>query len=139
MKNSIKLFLLLTIVAFSNLFSECAPEPINQQNYILDFYPKGKWESSYIGINGVDVTQQYKMTLHFDDLGQCVQTLVHGGTTLSDTLPYANSTDGTTITIGSANFFIGRADFEHIILTYFNGAQPAGFIDDWSAHFFRIE
>jgi len=135
MKNSINLYLFLALVAFSNLYAECSPEPMDPPAADL----VGKWESYYFESNSNDVTQQYQMTLQFDDQGQCVQTLVKPGATLSSTLQYAKNPDGTAVTIGSANLFIDKNDGSSIRLRYLNGAQPAGFIEPWTADFLRIE
>ncbi len=135
MKNSINLYLFLALVAISNLYAECSPEPMDPPADDL----VGKWESYYFESNSNDVTQQYQMTLQFDDQGQCVQTLVKPGATLSSTLQYAKNPDGTAVTIGSANLFIDKNDGSSIRLRYLNGAQPAGFIEPWTADFLRIE
>ncbi|GEM_PF-1535519 len=135
MKNSIKFYLFLALAAMSNIFAECTPDPIDPPADDL----VGKWESYYFESNGMDVTQQYQMTLQFDDQGQCVQTLVKPGGTLSVTLQYAKNPDGTAVTIGSANLFIDKNDGSSIRLRYLNGAQPAGFIEPWTVDFLKIE
>lgn len=135
MKNPIKFFLLLALAAFCNIYSECAPEPVyaNQPANTLE----GNWETNYFEHNGMDVTQQYQMTLQFDGQGLCVQTLMKPGATLSDTLQYTENAEGTMATIGSANISISENEGNSVRLRYLNGAQPDGFIEPWVAYFRR--
>ncbi|MFN0216029.1 MAG: hypothetical protein ACKVT2_17350 [Saprospiraceae bacterium] len=135
MKNSTKIYLFLALAAFSNIFAECSPEPMDPPADDL----VGKWETTYFEHNGNDVTQQYQMTLHFDDQGQCVQTLIKPGGVLSSTLQYAKDPDGNVVTVGTAHLSIDKNDGTNIRLRYLNGAQPDGFIAPWTADFLRIE
>lgn len=135
MKNSINFYLFLALAALSNIYAECAPEPVDPP--VDDLV--GKWESYYFERNSLDVTQQYQMTLVFDEQGQCVQTLVKPEGTVSATLPYAKDTDGNSVSIGSAHLFIDQKDGSKMRLRYFNGAQPAGFIQPWTADFLKLE
>ena len=135
MKNSIKVLLFLAVASLSNIYSECSPDPIDPPADEL----VGKWETTYFETNGNDVTQQYFMTLKFDDQGNCTQTLVKPGATLTATLAYSKSTDGKTLTIGSANLSIDNFDGTSIRLRYLNGTQQAGFISPWTADFLKTE
>lgn len=100
----------------------------------------GAWVSYYFEQNGYEATDQYQMTLAFDHDGTCVQTLTKPpGITLTSTpLPYSMNSEGNRLTIGSAVLAIEKFDLGYeLILEYQSGSQPQGFVQPWTAKFFR--
>lgn len=135
MKNALFNGFLLTIILFFNLYGQCTSEPEETPAITLT----GTWETYYFEHNGMDVSNQYKLNLRFSDQGKCFQILTKPGATVSELSSFHYNEAEGILTIGAARLQLVRYDGTSLRLRYLDGAQPAGYMQPWSADFIVLE
>jgi hypothetical protein len=133
MKNALFNGVLLCAALVLNVFGQCEREPEAPSAPVFD----GIWETYYFEHNGMDVSDQYKMSLRFNDQHKCLQTLYKPGAILTAYLPYQYVESDHVLTIGTARLRLVRYDGASMHLRYLDGAQPDGFIQPWLADFIQ--